>query len=53
MDESEWHVTEYYDNIRHKLKNLDDDAGLCPGIDDRLPKRVCKTAMQVSKLVSS
>lgn len=51
-DES-WHVTEYYENIRTKLKNLDKSLGKCYEIEGSLPTRLCNTPMKVrSSLVS-
>eukprot|EP00980_Cylindrotheca_fusiformis_P004791 scaffold1028_cov135-Cylindrotheca_fusiformis.AAC.1 len=40
-----WHVTEYYDNIREKVKNLDNSLGECYN-DDNLPDRVCNTPLK-------
>jgi hypothetical protein len=43
-----WHVTEYYNNIREKLKNLDPSQGHCKGLDPRLPAKLCDMVMEVS-----
>lgn len=45
-----WHVTEYYDNIRNKVLNLDKKLGECYK-DEHLPDRLCNTPMKVRKLV--
>lgn len=47
MDEEFWHVTEYYKNIRKKVKNLDRELGHCYK-DENLPDRLCNTPMKVS-----
>lgn len=39
-----WHVGDYYENIQTKLKNLKD--GECYKIKEKLPERMCNTAMQ-------
>mmetsp|Transcript_17057 Transcript_17057/g.47915 ORF Transcript_17057/g.47915 Transcript_17057/m.47915 type:complete len:918 (+) Transcript_17057:96-2849(+) len=39
-----WHVTDYYNNIRTKLRNLND--GHCKSISDKLPERMCTVPMQ-------
>jgi hypothetical protein len=44
-----WHVTDYYDNIRNKVKNLDKALGECY-TDENLPDRVCNTPLKVSTL---
>jgi hypothetical protein len=44
LDDSFWHVTDYYKNIRDKVKKLDGD---CHKINDRLPSRICNIGMQV------
>lgn len=49
LDEDYWHVTDYYDNIRNKVKSMPESAGVCyKGVDVGLPKRVCNTPMRVS-----
>jgi hypothetical protein len=47
LDDDYWHVTEYYDNIRHKMRNLNPTAGSCPAIANKehLPARMCTTPM--------
>lgn len=40
-------MTEYYDNIRNKLANLDEKSGKCGELDGTLPLRLCKTPMKV------
>ena len=47
LDEAFWHVTDYYNNIREKVKNLDKDLGHCYK-DENLPDRLCNTPMKVS-----
>jgi len=48
LDDSYWHVEEYYDNIRNKLKALDESKGECYKIKEsgNLPGRLCKTSMK-------
>jgi len=54
LDEDDWHVTDYYNNIRNKVKNLDPSIGECYKLQDEgLPARVCKTPMNVSDLEMS
>lgn len=52
LDESFWHVTEHYDNIRKKFYDVATDVGAC--VEDRgskhFPARVCSTPMKVSVL---
>ena len=50
LDDEMWHVTEYYDNIRTKVKNLDKKLGNCYKIQGSLPTRMCNTPMKVSQL---
>ena len=47
LDEDYWHVTDYYDNIRKKVRNLDPSLGHCYKINGTLPTRMCNTPMQV------
>ena len=47
LDETEWHVTDYYDNIRNKLKNLDLSSSHCGEVE--LPDRLCNLVMNVSR----
>ena len=42
-----WHVGDYYENIRNKLKNLDPEKGACYKMKEFLPERMCKVAMKV------
>ena len=48
LDDDYWHVTEYYENIRTKIRNLNQTAGKCPDIanEGQLPARMCNTPMQ-------
>ena len=41
-----WHVTEYYKNIRNKVKNLDKSLGSCYKFDGTLPTRLCNIPMK-------
>lgn len=41
-----WHVTDYYENIRNKVANLDPDVGTCGDIEARLPTVFCNTPFQ-------
>ncbi len=52
LDESFWHVTEYYENIRSKMQNLPKDLGLCYGAFEgmKVPSRVCHTPMNVRRI---
>lgn len=50
LDDSMWHVTDYYNNIREKLKNLDPSQGHCKGLEPRLPAKLCGIVMEVSIL---
>jgi hypothetical protein len=47
LDEDMWHVTEYYANIRNKVKNLGKDLGDCHKIEGSLPARMCNIPMKV------
>ena len=47
LDEDLWHVTEYYEKIRKKVKNLDPTLGKCNDIGSMIPARMCKTPMKV------
>ena len=47
LDESFWHVTDYYDNIRNKLKTQDPEVGACNELKEMFPARVCHTPMKV------
>lgn len=46
LEDDFWHVTDYYENIRNKLKNLDISKGHCSKISDKLPERLCTTPMK-------
>jgi hypothetical protein len=48
LDESFWHVTEYYDIICDKVLNLDKSLGECYKIEESLPTRMCHTPMKVN-----
>lgn len=47
LDDSYWHVTDYYENIRNKVMNMDPTLGKCPEIanDGQLPLRLCRTPL--------
>ena len=47
LNDDMWHVTDYYENIRQKVKNLDKDLGDCYTIEGSLPARMCNTPMKV------
>jgi hypothetical protein len=47
LDDEFWHVTEYYENIRSKVKKLDTALGECYNAEN-LPDRVCNTPLKVS-----
>lgn len=46
LEDEFWHVTEYYENIRNKLKDLDASKGSCSKISKKLPGRLCNTPMK-------
>jgi len=46
LDDDFWHVTDYYENIRNKLKDLDASKGACSKISKKLPERLCNTPMK-------
>mmetsp|Transcript_10637 Transcript_10637/g.26864 ORF Transcript_10637/g.26864 Transcript_10637/m.26864 type:complete len:672 (-) Transcript_10637:1123-3138(-) len=46
LDDDFWHVTEYYENIRNKVKALDMSRGQCSKISKKLPERLCNTPMK-------
>ena len=50
LDEDWWHVTDYYENIRQKLRNLDPTIGHCHEIANDLPERICQTPMQARSM---
>lgn len=47
LDDEYWHVTDYYENIRNKVRNMDQSLGHCPDIakQEELPLRMCFTPM--------
>jgi hypothetical protein len=47
LDEDLWHVTDYYENIRNKVRSLDESLGKCHDIKSKLPARMCNTPMKV------
>mmetsp|Transcript_27767 Transcript_27767/g.65251 ORF Transcript_27767/g.65251 Transcript_27767/m.65251 type:complete len:895 (-) Transcript_27767:3416-6100(-) len=46
LEDDFWHVTDYYENIRNKVKNLDVGLGSCYKIEGNLPTRLCNTPMK-------
>ncbi len=52
LDDAFWHVTDYYENIRNKVLNLDKGLGSCYKNEGFLPTRVCTTPMKVRILSS-
>ena len=50
LDDEEWHVTDYYENIRTKVLNLNQTLGKCLEFEGVLPTRICSTPMKVSKM---
>jgi len=46
LEDDFWHVTEYYENIRNKVKNLDKSLGSCYEMETDLPARMCNTPMK-------
>lgn len=54
LEDSAWHVTDYYDNIRNKVQNFDPEFGACAKLKERnLPPRICRTVMKVSVLCAN
>lgn len=47
LEDSFWHVTDYYENIRNKVLNLDKRLGSCYKNDGSLPTRICTTPLKV------
>ena len=47
LDDQHWHITEYYENIRSKLRDMDRSTGRCPEIakNGELPLRICFTPL--------
>lgn len=50
LDDEWWHVTDYYENIRTKVKNLDPSHGNCHNIAGQVPARMCNTPMQARSM---
>jgi hypothetical protein len=50
LDDDWWHVTDYYDNLRTKLKNMDPELGACHQIQINLPQRMCTTPMKARSM---
>lgn len=50
LDDEFWHVTDYYNNIRSKVMNLDPSIGHCHEIGNDLPSRICYTPMQARSM---
>jgi hypothetical protein len=50
LDEEFWHVTDYYENIREKIRHLDPSIGHCHEIASDLPARICNTPMQARSM---
>lgn len=48
LDQELWHVTDYYNNIRQKVKEMKEDQVLCYQIEG-LPKRVCDIPLKVGR----
>jgi len=46
LEDDYWHVTDYYENIRNKVKNLDESLGSCYELSGILPTRLCNTPMK-------
>ena len=43
-----WHMTDYYQNIKTKVRNLDPSIGNCYDIAKKLPTEFCTTTFKVS-----
>jgi hypothetical protein len=52
LDEEFWHVTDYYKNMKDKLRHLQRSEGYCYKVSGSLPDRVCRVPLQVSRPVS-
>jgi hypothetical protein len=50
LDDEFWHVSDYYNNIRTKVMNLDPSIGHCHEIRNELPSRICNTPMQARSM---
>lgn len=48
LPEEHWHVTDYYENIRQKVRSLGPDDGFCRELDGLLPDRVCSTPLKAA-----
>ncbi|KAG7356197.1 hypothetical protein IV203_000883 [Nitzschia inconspicua] len=46
LEDEFWHVTDYYENIRNKVLNLDKQLGSCYNNNGKLPDRVCTTPLK-------
>ena len=46
LQDDYWHVTNYYENIRSKVMNLDSSVGACNNMKEFFPERICKTPMK-------
>jgi hypothetical protein len=51
LEDEQWHIKDYYDNIRKKVLNLDKSLGNCYQIEGKLPTRMCNTPMKVSMVL--
>ena len=45
LDGEYWHLTDYYENIKTKIKDAV-ESGFCADLSDFLPERVCLTPLQ-------
>ena len=45
LDDELWHVTDYYENIRNKVKNLPPSIGQCSLLKEVFPERICQVPM--------
>jgi hypothetical protein len=52
LEDDFWHVTDYYENIRNKVLNLDKNLGSCYKNNGKLPDRICTTPLKVSAWMS-
>lgn len=50
LDDSWWHVKDYYANIREKTENLDSSVGSCHLIAPNIPARICNTPLQARSM---
>ena len=48
LPEQTWHVTDYYENMKSEIRNLDPSIGKCFNVNGTLPLGFCKYPIKVS-----